>query len=251
MDMQTILTTCPACGQDLQISALHCAACGLELRNSFSISPFEKLSEEQSTFLLTFLRCRGNLSTVQTELSLSYPAAKKQLDDLLITLGLMDAEANLPALHVDRTIEYEDCTSIRPSEIIKTKLLQNSGRAVVYTARKLPCEIRILEDGSSMWCDKLPIHPPYQFSVFDTVVELLLIRGGSARKGNGRNCKLGDPDCDETTVVGYIGKHYSQKAHGDSVYDPVFVLAAVLEWAGIAQNGRGTLTLTPEYLANL
>ena len=74
--MQTILTTCPACGQDLQISALHCAACGLELRNSFSISPFEKLSEEQSTFLLTFLRCRGNLSTVQTELSLSYPAAK-------------------------------------------------------------------------------------------------------------------------------------------------------------------------------
>lgn len=251
MDMQTILTTCPACGQDLQISALHCAACGLELRNSFSISPFEKLSEEQSTFLLTFLRCRGNLSTVQTELSLSYPAAKKQLDDLLITLGLMDAEANLPALHVDRTIEYEDCTSIRPSEIIKTKLLQNGGRAVVYTARKLPCEIRILEDGSSMWCDKLPIHPPYQFSVFDTVVELLLIRGGSARKGNGRNCKLGDPDCDETTVVGYIGKHYSQKAHGDSVYDPVFVLAAVLEWAGIAQNGRGTLTLTPEYLANL
>ena len=249
--MQKLLTTCPTCSQELHISALQCASCGLELRNSFSFSPFEKLNTEQSTFLMTFLRCRGNLSTVQTELSLSYPAAKKQLDNLLIALGLLDADATMPALDVSSVFPLEDSTSILPSEIIKTKLLQNGGRAVVYTARKLPCEIRITSDGTSMWCDKLPIHPPYQFSVFDKVVELLLTRGGSARKGNGRNCKLGDPDCNETTVVGYIGKHYSGKSDGDSVYDPVFVLAAVLEWADIAHNGRGALTLTPGYLAKL
>ncbi len=34
---------------------------------------------------------------------------------------------------------------------------------------------------------------------------------------------------------------------GASVYDPVFVMAAVLEWAGIAKNGRGELILTNEY----
>ena len=38
---------------------------------------------------------------------------------------------------------------------------------------------------------------------------------------------------------------------GDSVYDPVFVLAAVLEWADIAYNGRGYLELTENYCALL
>jgi len=87
--------------------------------------------------------------------------------------------------------------------------------------------------------------------VFDMIVELLLANGGKARKGNGRNYKLGEPDCDETTVVGYIGKHYAGKSYGDSVFDPVFVLAAVLEWAGIATNGRGELLLTASYMAKL
>ena len=32
-----------------------------------------------------------------------------------------------------------------------------------------------------------------------------------------------------------------------SVFDPVFVLAAVLEWAGIVINGRGELILTEAY----
>ena len=38
---------------------------------------------------------------------------------------------------------------------------------------------------------------------------------------------------------------------GASVYDPVFVMAAVLEWAGIAENGRGELILTNEYKSML
>ena len=34
---------------------------------------------------------------------------------------------------------------------------------------------------------------------------------------------------------------------GESVFDPVFVMAAILEWAGIAKNGRGELILTEEH----
>ncbi len=43
--------------------------------------------------------------------------------------------------------------------------------------------------------------------------------------------------------MGAIGKYYWGKQEGDSVFDPVFVLAAVLEWADIAYNGRGYLEL--------
>ena len=52
-------------------------------------------------------------------------------------------------------------------------------------------------------------------------------------------------------MVGYIAKHYAHKQDGDSVYDPVFVLAAVLEWADIAKNERGELALTANYRAKL
>ena len=72
--------------------------------------------------------------------------------------------------------------------------------------------------------------------------DLLAAQGGRARKGNGRNFKLGEPGCEENTVVGAIAKYRGRKA-GESVFDPVFLIAAVLEWAGIAKNSRGELIL--------
>ena len=83
--------------------------------------------------------------------------------------------------------------------------------------------------------------------MFDVIVRLLFQTGGKARKGNGRNYKLGYGECTEDTVVGCIAKDYAGKKEGMSVFDPVFVLAAVLEWAGIVINGRGELILTEAY----
>ena len=79
--------------------------------------------------------------------------------------------------------------------------------------------------------------------MFDVTVNLLVVNGGRARKGKGRNYKLGHPNCDEYTVVGAVAKNYSGKKESNSVFDPVFVLAAVSEWAGIAHNGYNELAL--------
>lgn len=51
------------------------------------------------------------------------------------------------------------------------------------------------------------------------------------------------------TVVGTIAIKYSGKSIGESMYNPVFVLAAILDWAGIAHNRRGDIELTAEYSA--
>lgn len=247
--MKRIPTKCPGCNKTLTITTLHCPECGMELRNSFMLSPFDRLDDEQYRFLMSFLKQRGNLKNVQNELEISYPTAKKKLDNLLYALELSDLEKarereqekpDMQNLIVNRN-------STKASEIIKGKLADNGGRVTVYTARGLPCEIVADVDGKSFVSNKLPIKPNYEYTVFDVVVDVLLANGGRARKGNGRNYKLGNPECDENTVVGAVAKNYSGKKDGESVYDPVFVLAAVLEWAGIIHNERGELVLTQSY----
>ena len=193
------------------------------------------------------------MSSLQEELGISYPTAKKKLDDLLTVLKLVDniAQVEKEEELVDMSDWFISKDSNKASDIIKKMLIENGGRAIVHTAQGLPREIRVAPDGISFLCNELPVNPPYRYEVFDEIVRLLISQGGRARKGNGRNFKLGEPDCDETTVVGSIGYNYFHYETGKSVPDPVFVLAAVLEWAGIASNERGELVLTTNYQEKL
>ena len=250
--MSKVISECPACGTKLRITSLRCTDCGMELRNDFELCPFDSLNPEQTGFLITFLKQRGNMSSVQSELGISYPAAKKRLDDLLVALNLVeDNQKNLQEVEnegaIDMSTWYVQEDSRKASDIIKRKLMENNGRVIVHTARGLPCEIRAAPDGVSFLSNKLPINPPYRYEVFDVIVDLLISQGGRAKKGNGRKHRLGEPECDETTVVGAIGYQYAHTESGKSVYDPVFVLASVLEWANIASNERGELVLTTAY----
>ena len=249
--MQKLISQCPCCNETLKIATLQCPECGMEMKNNFELSAFDRLSNEQYAFLIEFLQQRGNLKNVQSELGVSYPTAKKQLDDLLIALELTQEADEQEMEEIDMSNLVVNHNSTDASEIIKAKLLSCGGRVIVYSARGLPCEIWADADGKSFVSNKLPIKPNYEYRVFDVIVELLLANGGRARKGNGRNYKLGEPECDETTVVGAIAKNYAGKKNGESVFDPVFVFAAILEWAGIVHNERGELVLTQNYRSML
>ena len=248
--MAKMISKCPGCNGVLHIATLQCPDCGMELKNDFELSVFDTLSSDEYAFLMAFLRQRGNLKNVQSELEISYPTAKKKLDELLVHLELAEPEQEEKIEMPNITNITADRNSTKASEIIKAKLLDNEGRVIVHTARGLPCEIVASADGKSFISKKLPVKPPYEYKVFDAIVDLLIANGGRARKGNGRNYKLGHPECDENTVVGAVAI-YTGKKPGESVYDPVFVLAAVLEWAGIASNERGELVLTQSYRSKL
>lgn len=250
--MKRILTACPICHEKLMITTMKCPECGLELRNDFEPSVFDQLDDEQYGFLVSFLKNRGNLKGLQSELQISYPLAKKRLDNLLAALGIESAVEEEPeAEEIDVSSIIVDSASVQASEIVKAKLKDAGGRVIIHTARGLPCEVTVCADGCSFTSDKLPIKPPFRFEVFDIIVDLLIANGGRARKGNGRNYKFGHPDCDESTVVGAVAAKYFGKKNGESVYDPVFVLAAILEWAGIATNDRGEIALTSAYRRKL
>ena len=249
--MKKLISQCPCCNETLKIATLQCPECGMEMKNNFELSAFDRLSNEQYAFLIAFLQERGNLKNVQSELDISYPTAKKKLEDLLVALELTQGKDAHETEEIDMSNLVVNHNSTDASEIIKAKLLSSGGRVIVYSARGLPCEIWADADGKSFVSNKLPIKPNYEYRVFDVIVELLLANGGRARKGNGRNYKLGEPECDETTVVGAIAKNYAGKKNGESVFDPVFVFAAILEWAGIAHNERGELVLTQNYRSML
>ena len=248
--MSKLISKCPCCNNTLKITSLQCTDCGVELRNTFTLSAFDRLEEEQLKFLLSFLRKRGNLKSLQEELGISYPTAKKRLEELLVALEITQEEINTQKEIPDMRGITVNRNSNRASEIIKTKLFDNGGYVTVYTARGLPCEVWMNADGTSFTSDKLPIKPPYEYRVFDVIVDLLVSQGGRARKGNGRNYKLGEINCDKTTVVGTVAIDRGYQ-NGDSVFDPVFVFAAILEWAGIAHNERGELVLTHQYRSKL
>lgn len=240
---------CPICGKKLQLSRLACSNCRAEFQTDVLLSPYDYLSENDMVFLETFLFCRGNLKEVQEKLNISYPTAKRKLDELLISLNLYtnDTEETIDLSF----FKSSNTDSIKASDIIRSKLYSNGGCATISSINGKTYIIKASTDGKSFLCDDLPIKPPYEYAVFDVIVDLLIKQGGKAPKGNGRNYRLGYGDCTEDTVVGAIGLNYAGKQIGDSVYDPVFVLASILEWAHIAHNRRGFIELTNDYRLKL
>lgn len=147
------------------------------------------------------------------------------------------------------SISSVDCknqytTDTLASEIIKNKLLSCGGCAKVYGLNNGEYTFSICDDGKSFSSPSLP-SVTYDFTVFDIIVNLLNSKGGKAKKGVGRGkgIRLGDAGCEIDTVVGVIAKEYWKKNIGDSVLDPVFIMAAILQWAEICDNKRGYIEI--------
>ncbi|HHZ18244.1 MAG TPA: DUF2089 domain-containing protein [Acholeplasmataceae bacterium] len=82
-----VISICPVCGSNLTITKLHCHRCGIEISGDFALPAINKLSREQLTFVLMFLKNQGNIKAVEKEMNISYPTVKKILNEVLTTLG--------------------------------------------------------------------------------------------------------------------------------------------------------------------
>ncbi len=85
--MNNALTRCPVCQNELSITRLHCEACDTTLEGRFVGGPFAHLSREQMDFVLTFIRCEGKLTRMETELGISYPTIRNRLQEIIRALG--------------------------------------------------------------------------------------------------------------------------------------------------------------------
>lgn len=244
MLVNKLLSNCPSCGGGLKITVLTCPDCGMELRGEFERETdfFSGLSSEHKDFLIAFLRCRGNMSRLQEELKISYPAAKKRMNELLVVLELNGEENKINTRSVIDVSNWNvDKNSKKASDIVKQKLKEGGGRATVTSYSGNEYEVWAEMDGESFGCDALPIC--YKYDIFDIVVDFLKENGGRAKKGTGR-APLGSEKCGVNTVAGVILRDYWGVSLGGSGLDPSFAVIAILNWAGLIRSERGYVELT-------
>ena len=234
---------CPVCEEKLHINRLSCPQCKAEYPIDEELSAFDYLSKEQKHFLITFLKCKGNIKAIEAELGISYPTVNKRFDELLIALNLKEETSIIEKESIDMSVFGElDRNSTKASDIIKNKLFDNGGAVTITLPKGGSCYVSIAENGKSFASDKLP-NQVVDFSIFDIIVDFLKEVGGKAPKGMGRNDKVGYGKCGSETVMYQIATQYYGKKTGESTFDPLFVLAAMLEWAEIAENGWGYIKL--------
>lgn len=243
--MQKLISACPACQGKMTITTLTCPDCGLELRGQFHMdntATGTALPQEDADFLKVFLENRGNMSQVQERLGISYPTAKKRLDQALRAAGLYHEEEKVEEKEMMDVRNWRvDESSTKASEIVKRKLKECGGRAAVRSYTGKEYEIWVMPDGKSFGCDGLA-DVTTEFEIFDVVVDHLREQGGASKKGNARY-RLGAKECGVDTVSGAVLKKHYHVPLGGTGFDPVFIVCAVLEWAGLAKNARGELIL--------
>lgn len=86
--MNPAITECPICQSTLEISKLYCRSCDTIIEGHFQhASPFQQLTPEQMSFMVTFVHNEGKINRVGEELGMSYPTVRSRLHDLIRALG--------------------------------------------------------------------------------------------------------------------------------------------------------------------
>lgn len=119
-------STCPVCGGTYEITRLTCQKCESELCGHFTGCDFCDLVEEDIRFILTFLKCRGNIKDVEKDLGISYPTVRGRLDAILERLGLKTS-ASLEDIKEERRqilnrLEKGEITADQATELLKNLL---------------------------------------------------------------------------------------------------------------------------------
>jgi hypothetical protein len=115
--MPDVLGRCPVCGDDLQVTRLHCPTCHTAIEGMFSLGRFQRLSPEQLAFLEVFIKNRGVIRDVERELGISYPTVRSRLDDVLRALGFEVREEPPPDVAAEQARRREVLERLERGEI--------------------------------------------------------------------------------------------------------------------------------------
>jgi hypothetical protein len=246
-----LVSHCPRCSSNLIAIHLICKECSLELSGNFGLSKFDYLSADELDFVLTFLKYHGNFKAVQSERGMSYPAVKKRISEIVKKLGIEYINHEKATV---RDIPIISFLQISPSDSlviakIKEKLNNCGGKTTIKLLQGDDCEIWFDVNGKGIVSPKIPPANQLVWEAFDAAVEVVINNGGKAVKGKARSgAKLGSGDLPLNSVEGYIAHKVHGVEKGETAFGPGFVIAAILDWADICKNERGSLSIKQVFL---
>ena len=95
--MNQAIMQCPICQSNLEITKLYCRSCDTAIEGHFQhTTPFQQLTAEQMSFMVTFVHNEGKINRVGEELGMSYPTVRSRLHDLIRALGYEVGEEEEP-----------------------------------------------------------------------------------------------------------------------------------------------------------
>lgn len=88
--MKILPTTCPACGSELKVNRLVCEQCQTHIEGEYDLAPLARLSADEQTFILEFIKSSGSLKEMARLLRLSYPTVRNRLDEIIERVKLAE-----------------------------------------------------------------------------------------------------------------------------------------------------------------
>jgi len=118
--IRNVIGECPICESDLIVTKLQCTNCKTEISGAFQLSKFNYLSKEHLYFIEVFIKNRGNIKQIEKELGISYPTVKRNLDEVIISLGYkVSDEEKLKKDEIFRRLEKGEITALEAAKLIK------------------------------------------------------------------------------------------------------------------------------------
>ena len=78
---------CPVCNEALNVTRLQCGQCGTGIDGLFALGRLQALTPDQIQFIEVFIKCKGKIKDVETELGISYPTVVGRLNDVVRSMG--------------------------------------------------------------------------------------------------------------------------------------------------------------------
>ena len=129
--MAKMLPRCPVCGQPMKVVQLRCDDDGVTVSGAFEAPAFAYLDEEDTRFIMMFLRTKGNLKEMERLTGIGYFALRGRLDKVLEKMGLTpieEEEEQVNSEDVFKLLKEKKITVEEAISILKKKRGENDGR---------------------------------------------------------------------------------------------------------------------------